>query len=146
MPWSDNEQIININEVDYGKMLLPKREIRLFRTQNVQKKSVSNNGNFDCTVEDVEMSLVCPFFFPKRGCEEALQSNTLTQPARHIDCNINPARHTDGYVKGSTKVSLQIHRNRSGQRSRCCSTKVTGHFQSDPVPAAGWKELDKVAP
>lgn len=90
----------------------------------------------------------CPLhvLFPKRGNEEALQTDTLTQPVRHIDGNINPARRTDGYARSTTKVPRQIHRNRPGQRSRCCSTEATIHFQSDPLPAAGWNEPDRVPP
>lgn len=82
----------------------------------------------------------------QKGNEEALQSDTLTQPVRHIDWNINPARHTDEYARSTTKVPHQIHRNRPSQRSRCCSTEATTHFQSDPLPAAGWNEPDKVHP
>lgn len=90
----------------------------------------------------------CLFYvlFSQRGNEEALQSDTLTQPVRHIDCNISPARHTDWYARSTTKVPCQIHRNRPGQRSRCCCTEATIHFQSVPLPAAGLKEPEKAPP
>lgn len=99
-----------------------------------------NHGNFDCTVKYGKSPLYV--LIPKTGNEEVLQSDTLTVDTHTVDCNINPARHTDGYARSTTKVPRQIHRNRPGQRSRCCSTEATILFQSDTLPAAGWNEPD----
>lgn len=150
MPWSNKEQITNIKEDFWKKSWCPGKKLLYFHPHGVHNAHarLCDVGSGAITGPLIVLWKIarCPLYvlFPKRGNEEALQSNTLTQPVRHIDCNINPARHTDGYARSTTKVPRQIHRNRPGQRSRCCSTEATIHFQSDPLPAAGWKEPNKV--
>jgi len=87
----------------------------------------------------------CPLcvLFPQGGSEETLPSDKLTQPMRHIDRNLSPTRHTDGYARRTTQVPRQVLRNRPGQRSRCCCTEATIHFQSVPLPAADRRQTDK---